>query len=60
MFYKLIKEKSPAYLFQLIPENSTPYTTKSAQKNWIPFFKTIINFCKILSFCSYNGVEKDC
>ena len=57
MFYKLIKEKSPAYLFQLIPENNTPYTTKSAQKNRISFFKTIINFCKILSFCSYNGVE---
>ena len=24
MFYKLNKEKSPAYLFQLNPENSTP------------------------------------
>ena len=24
LFYKLIKEQSPAYLFQLIPENKTP------------------------------------
>ena len=31
-FYKLVKEKSPAYLFQLIPENNTHYTTRSDQK----------------------------
>ena len=29
LFYKLIKEKSPAYLFQLIPENNTTYSTRS-------------------------------
>ena len=46
LFYKLIKEKSPAYLFQLIPENSTPYTTRIVQKSQIPFSKTKINFFK--------------
>ena len=33
LFYKLIKEKSLAYLFQLIPENNTPYTTKCSKKS---------------------------
>ena len=46
LFYKLIKEKSPAYLFQLIPENNTPYTTRSVQKSQIPFFRTKANFFK--------------
>ena len=32
LFYKLITEKSPVCLFQLIPENNTAYTTKSVQK----------------------------
>ena len=46
LFYKLIKEQSPAYLFQLIPENKTPYTTRSIQKSQIPFLKTKTNFFK--------------
>ena len=46
IFYKLIKEQSPAYLFQLIPENKTPYTTRSIQKSQIPFLKTKTNFFK--------------
>ena len=45
-FYKLIKEKSPAYLFQLILENKTPYTTRNAQKSQFPFLKTKTNFFK--------------
>ena len=45
-FYGLIKEKSPAHLFQLISENNTTYITRSVQKNEIPFFKTRINFFK--------------
>ena len=59
LFYKLIKEESPAYLFQLIPENNTSYTTKSVQKSQIPFFKTKTHFSiqKISVSCSYNGVE---
>ena len=50
LFYKLIKEQSPAYLFQLIPQNKTPYTTRSVQKSQIPFFKTKTNFLKNFFF----------
>ena len=50
LFYKLIKEKSPAYLFQLIPENNNPHTTGSVQKSQILFLKTKTNFFKN-SFC---------
>ena len=39
LFYKLIKEKSLAYLFQLIPENGTPYTKRSVQKSQNPLFQ---------------------
>ena len=46
LFYKLIKEKSPTYLFQLIPENNTSYSTKSVQKSQIFLFKTKTNFFK--------------
>ena len=40
LFYKLIKEQSPAYLFQLIPKIKTHYTTRHVQKSQTPFFKT--------------------
>ena len=46
LFYKLIKEQSPAYLFQLIPENMTPYTTRSVQKSQTLFLKTKAKFFK--------------
>ena len=46
LFYKLIKEKLPAYLFQLIPKNNNPYSTRSVQKSQISFFKTKTNFFK--------------
>ena len=46
VFYKAIKEKPPAYLFQLIPENNTTYATGSVQKSQITFFKTKANFFK--------------
>ena len=45
-FCKFIKEQSPSYLFQLIPENKTPYNTRSVQKSQIPFLKTETNFFK--------------
>ena len=32
LFYRLIQGKSPAYIFQLIPRNNIPYTTKDVQK----------------------------
>ena len=61
LFYKLIKEKWPAYLFQLIPENNNPHTTRSVQKSQILFLKTKTNFFKN-SFCpavvmEYNKID---
>ena len=50
LFYKLINEKSLTYIFQHIPENNTPYTTRIVQKSQTPFFKTKTIFFKILSF----------
>ena len=46
LFYKSIKEQSPAYLFQLISENKSPYTTRNVQKSRTPFFQTKTNFLK--------------
>ena len=43
--YKLV-----GYLFQLIPENNTSYSTRSAQKCQIPIFKTIKNLLKSFLF----------
>ena len=53
-----MKEKSSAHIFQLILENSIPCTTKSFQKNQIPFFKTKANFPKN-SFFSRIIMEKN-
>ena len=39
-------EKSPSYLFQLIPPNNNVYDTRSSQSNKIPSFKTRHNFFK--------------
>ena len=52
LFYKLIKEQSAAYLFQLIPENKTLYTTSNVQKSQIPFSKRKTNFFKNSFFVS--------
>ena len=58
LLHKLLKEKSPAYLFQLIPENNTPYTTRSIQKIQMPFFQEENKlFQKFFLSCRYNGVE---
>ena len=56
LFYKLIKEKSPDYLFQLIPEKSNLYTTRYVQNSQICFFKTKVNFFKNFSFLQ-KGVK---
>ena len=45
-FYKSIKEQSPVYLFQLIPEIRPPIITRSVQKSQISFLKTKANFFK--------------
>ena len=52
LFYKSIKEQSAAYLFQLIPENKIPYTTRNVQKSQIPFSKRKTNFFKNYFFVS--------
>ena len=50
LFYKIFHEKSPSYLFQLIPPTNNVYATRSYQGNKIPSFKTRRNFSKD-SFC---------
>ena len=40
LFYKVFHEKSPSYLFQLIPSNNNVYATRSSQSNKISSFKT--------------------
>ena len=43
-FYKIYNEKSPDYLFQLIPPKKSSYTTRNADN--IPLFKFRYNFFK--------------
>ena len=52
LFYKLVKKKSTAYLFQLIPENKISCTTRNVQKKSNPLSqdKKKHFFSKILSF----------
>ena len=46
LFYEIFHEKSPSYLFQLIPPNNNVYATRSSQSNKISSFKTRHNFFK--------------
>ena len=46
LFYKIFHNKSPGYLFKLIPENNNPYASRSALNNQIPFFNVKTNFLK--------------
>ena len=50
LFYKLFHEKSPSYLFQLIPPNNNVYATRSSQSNKIQSFKIRHNFLKDFFF----------
>ena len=50
LFYKLIKEQSHAYLFQLISENNTPYTREVLRKAKSLFSRQKQTFSKFLSF----------
>ena len=45
-FYKIFHEKSPSYLFQLIPPINNVYATRSSQSNKISSFETRHNFFK--------------
>ena len=42
LFYKVLNNKHPKYLFNLIPVRSTPYTTRTVGN--IPLIKTKHNF----------------
>ena len=44
LFFKILNNRSPAYLFQLIPPLNKSYTTRGSNK--IPLFKTKHNFFK--------------
>ena len=44
MFYKIYKNKSPQYLFKLIPEKTHAYATRNVDN--IPCFKIRHNFFK--------------
>ena len=46
LFYKIFHEKSPSYLFQLVPPNNNFYAIRSSQSNKISSFKTGHNFFK--------------
>ena len=46
LFYKMFHEKSPTYLFHLIPPINNVYATRSSQSNKISSFKTRHNFFK--------------
>ena len=49
MFYKIYKNKSPVYLFNLIPEKTSSYTTRNV---CIPLIKIKHNFLKNIFFPS--------
>ena len=55
LFYKIYKNQSPSYLYNIIPTTNTHYTFRNLEK--VPYFKTKHNFFKILSF-GYNWVEQ--
>ena len=46
LLYKIFHEKSPSYLFQLIPPNNNVCTTRSSQSKKIPSLKMRHNFFK--------------
>ena len=50
LFYKIYKNQSPSYLYNIIPTTNTHYTFRNSDK--IPYFKTKHNFFKsnILKF----------
>ena len=54
MVKEIFHEKSPSYLFQLIPPNNNVYATRSSQGNKISSFKTRHNFFK--DYCFFPAV----
>ena len=54
MIYKIYRNKSPQFLFKLIPEKTHAYSTRNVDN--IPCFKMRYNFYKI-SFCPSTIIE---
>ena len=50
MFYKIYENKSPQYLFKLIPEKTHAHEYAIRNTDTIPCFKIRHNFFKTLSF----------
>ena len=48
VFYEILKNKSPFYLWSLIPATNTHYSLRTSDN--IPFFNTKRNFSKFISF----------
>ena len=60
-FFKILKNKSPAYLFKIIPQRRSSYITRNLDE--IPLFKTNHNFLKNSLFPSttieWNNLDHD-
>ena len=50
LFYKIYKNKSPSYLYNLIPDRVMYYSTRSSQIDNIPNIKTRSNFFRYSFF----------
>ena len=55
LFYKIYKNKSPSYLYDLIPDRVKFYSTRSSQIDNIPNIKTRSNFFRNSFFSFYNN-----
>ena len=56
MFYKIFKSKIPQYIFKLITRKMSPYVTRNANADNVPFFNTKHNFYKKFFF-QYSIIE---
>ena len=63
LFYKICKNKSPSYLFNLIPDSVKFYSTRGSQINDISNIKTRSNFFRNSFFPSiiieWNKLDSD-
>ena len=55
LFYKIYKNKSPSYLYNLIPDRMKFYSTRSSQIDNISNIKTRSNFFRNYFFSLYNN-----
>ena len=63
VFYKIVKEQSPKYLYDLIPSNNISYQTRNSRNLVIPQFKIRNNFFPTPFFPSalveWNKLDSD-